>query len=232
MNDLKSASGEALYLLFSGDPALWEIVWISISVSGRALLFTALPAILLAFALAHGEFPGRRLLIASFQALLVVPTVVIGLLVFMMLSRSGPLGDWRLLFTQTAMVIAQALIALPVVVAMTHAAFQGADRRVWETAVTLGAGPLRAMGAVMYEVRFALLAALIVAFSRIISEVGASLMVGGNILGHTRNITTAIALESQKGMFAQGIALGLVLLVLALGLNAVLGLFQGKGRMA
>jgi tungstate transport system permease protein len=228
---LGSATREALLLLFTGDAELWEIVWISCSVSGRAMLLATPPAVLLAFALAYGSFPGRRLLITTFHTLLAVPTVVIGLLLFMLISRSGPLGELRLLFTQSAMVAAQVLIALPILVAMTHSALQSADRRAWETAVTLGASPLSGMVAVMYEVRFAVYAAILAAFSRIIAEVGASLLVGGNILGQTRNITTAIALESQKGMYAQGIALGMVLLVLALALNAGLIVFQGKGRM-
>ena len=148
-----------------------------------------------------------------------------------MLSRSGPFGDLKLLFTQTAMVIGQTCLAFPLLVAMAHSAMQSADLRAWETALTLGARAASAMMTLMYEVRYGLLAAIIAAFARIIAEVGCSMMVGGNILNHTRNIPTAIALETSKGEFAQGIALGIVLLVLAISLNFWLTLFQGRGEI-
>jgi len=161
-----------------------------------------------------------------------VPAVVVGLTVYLLLSRSGPFGDLKQLFTQTAMVIGQVVLALPLLVAMIHAALQAADRRAWETALTLGASRSRAMLTLMHEVRFGLIAAVIAGFGRVIAEVGVSLMVGGNILHHTRNIPTAIALETSKGDFAQGIALGAVLLFLALLLNFFLNFFQGRGELA
>ena len=229
MSSLGQASSEALGLLFSGDPALWEIVGISMRVSGLALLIAVPPALLTAFVLAYTRFPGRRLLIAVFSTLLSVPAVVVGLTLYLLLSRQGPLGDWRLLFTQSAMVMGQIALAFPILVAMGHAALQAADRRAWETARTLGAGPWRAMFTVMREVRFGLFAALLAAFGRIIAEVGASMMLGGNILHYTRNIPTAIALETSKGEFAQGIALGIVLVTLAFTLNALLHHLQGRG---
>jgi tungstate transport system permease protein len=222
---------QALGLLLSGDPALWTIVGISFSVSLRALVLTIPPALLIAFALAYGRFPGRRALISIFNTLLSVPAVVVGLTLYLLLSRQGPLGMWRLLFTQTAMVLGQIMLCLPILVAMSHAALQAGDRRAWETARTLGAGPGRATFTVMFEVRFALFAAVLAAFGRVISEVGASMMLGGNILNHTRNIPTAIALETSKGEFAQGIALGFVLLVLAFSLNGMLNWFQGRGSV-
>ncbi len=231
MDNLLDASREALLLLVSGDPSLWTIVGISFSVSLKAILLTAPVALVIAFLLAHTRFPGRRALITLFQTLLAFPAVVVGLTLYLLLSRSGPFGDLRLLFTQTAMVIGQMVLCFPILVAMGHAAIQAADRRAWETAITLGARPGRAMLTLMHEVRFGLVAAVIAGFGRIIAEVGCSLMVGGNILNHTRNITTAIALETTKGQFAEGIALGLVLLVLALLLNFALMLLQGKGVM-
>ena len=185
-----------------------------------------------AFLMAHLRYPGRRAMIAGFSAMQSIPAVVIGLTVYLLLSRSGPLGDLKLLFTQTSMVIGQALLALPLLVALSHAAFQAADRRVWETSVTLGARPVRAFLTLVHEVRFGLIAALIAGFGRIIAEVGCSMMVGGNILGYTRNIPTAIALETTKGEFAQAIALGMVLLVMALLLNGMLAFFQGRGVMS
>lgn len=229
--NLGHASLYALRLLFSGDPGLWNIIGVSFSVSVRAILISTPVAVVLAFLIAYGRFPARRPLISVLQSLQSIPTVVVGLLVYMLLSRRGLLGDLHLLFTQTAMVIGQIVIAFLFVVPMAHGVLAAADRRAWETARTLGAPPWRAMLTVMTELRFGLLAVAIAAFARIITEVGTSIMVGGNIESFTRNIPTAIALETSKGEFAQGIALGLVLLVLALLLNVCLGLLQGKGEM-
>lgn len=232
METISSATWQALHLLLSGDPALWEIILISFRVSSIAILIATPFALALAFMLAFAKFPGRRLAIALVNTSLAIPAVVVGLTLYLLLSRSGPLGEWRLLFTQTAMVIGQLVLALPLLIAMAHTALQAADRRAWETARMLGASHLRAVGTLMYEVRFGLMAALLASFGRIIAEVGASMMLGGNILHYTRNIPTAIALETSKGEFAQGIALGLVLLVLAFALNLLLHLFQGKGHIA
>ncbi len=232
MQSLAEANKEALLLLLSGDRELWTVIGISFSVSLRAILTAAPVALVIAFVLAHVRFPGRRLLISTFNTLLALPAVVVGLLVYMLLSRAGPLGEWRLLFTQDAMVIGQFILCLPILIAMGHSAIQAADRRAWETAITLGATPWRAMLTLMYEVRFGLFSAVIAAFGRIIAEVGSSMMVGGNILNYTRNIPTAIALETSKGEFAQGIALGIVLLGLALMLNFALTFFQGRGELA
>jgi len=231
MKGLWEANWEALVLLLSGDPALWTIIGISFSVSLQAILIAAPPALVVAFALAHWRFPGRRLLISTFNTLLALPAVVVGLTVYMLLSRNGPLGDLRLLFTQTAMVIGQIILCFPILVAVSHSALQAADQKAWETAITLGAKPWQAMLTLMHEVRLGLIAALIAGFGRIIAEVGSSMMVGGNILNYTRNIPTAIALETSKGEFAQGIALGLVLLLLALALNFALMMFQGRGEI-
>ena len=231
MKGLWEANREALVLLFTGDSALWTIIGISFSVSLRAVLIAAPVALIVAFALAHWSFCGRRLLITTFNTLLALPAVVVGLTVYMLLSRNGPLGDLRLLFTQTAMVVGQIILCFPILVAVSHSALQSADQKAWETAITLGAKPWQAMLTLMHEVRFGLIAALIAAFGRIIAEVGSSMMVGGNILNYTRNIPTAIALETSKGEFAQGIALGLVLLLLALALNFALMMFQGRGEI-
>jgi tungstate transport system permease protein len=230
MEQWSSATGTAVALLFSGNADLWEIVGISFRVSFIAILAAAPLALLAAFALAYLRFPGRRLLIAINSTLLSVPAVVVGLTLYILLSRQGPLGEWKLLFSQTAMVLGQITLAFPILAAMGHSALQAVDRRAWETARTLGAGPLRASITLMHEARFGLMAALLAAFGRIISEVGASMMLGGNILHYTRNIPTAIALETSKGEFAQGIALGIVLLTLAFSLNALLHNFQGRGQ--
>ena len=231
METLGEATSHALYLLIAGDKALWNIIGVSFSVSLRAILIAAPIGLFLAFLLAYTRFRGRRPLNSILQSLQSIPTVVIGLLVYMLLTRRGIFGDLHLLFTQAAMVIGQIIIAFLLIVPTAHGVLSAADRRAWETARTLGASPWRSMWTVMYEMRFGLLAILIAAFARIITEVGTSIMVGGNIENFTRNIPTAIALQTSKGEFAQGIALGLTLLVLALLLNIFLGMLQGKGEM-
>ncbi len=228
MDGLIGASAEALRLLFTGDREIWEIVAISFSVSFRAILYIVPLAILCAFALAYGTFPGRRALITVVNALVALPAVVVGLLLYMLLSSSGPFGGWRLLFTQGAMIIGQMILAFPLLVAMIHVSLQGVDLSAWQTARTLGAGIFQAMFTIMREVRFGLIAAIVAGFGRVVSEVGCSIMVGGNILHHTRNIPTAIALETSKGEFEQGIALGAVLITLALALNFAVATVRGR----
>lgn len=231
MNNIGAASWQALYLLFSGDAELWEIIYVSFRVSLTAIAIITPPALLAAFALAYLRFRGRRPLVSTVHSLQAIPAVCVGLGVYLLLTRTGPLGDLRLLFTQTAMIIGQMVLGFPLLLALAHASLQAADRRAWETARTLGAPPWRAMLTVMREVRFALLAAVIAAFARVIAEVGASIMLGGNIQHVTRNIPTAVALETSKGEYAQGIALGLVLFMLALILNVLLSTLHGKGEM-
>ena len=232
MSSIADVSLDALGLVFSGDPAVWEIIGISFKTTALALLIAILPALGIAFALAHLNFPGRRLLVAIFNALLSVPAVVVGLTFYLLLSRQGPFGDLQLLFSQPAMVIGQIALSFPILVAMQHSAFQAVELRAWETARTLGLGRLSSFALIMREAKFGLWGALLAAYGRIIAEVGASMMLGGNILHHTRNIPTAIALETRKGDFAQGIALGFVLLALAFTLNGLLHFFQGKGQQA
>jgi len=228
MQTLTEATLDALLLLLSGDATIWGIIGISFRVSTMAILCAVPPALLTAFILAHFRFPGRKLVISIFSALLSVPAVVVGLTLFIVLSRHGPLGDFRLLFTQTAMVMGQFLLSFPILVSMSLAALRAVDARAWETARTLGAGPVQAFFTLLYEVRFGLLTALLAGYGRIIAEVGASMMLGGNILEYTRNIPTAIALETSKGNFVQGIALGIVLVLLAFILNAFLHMLENK----
>ena len=230
MNDLSTATLQAISLLFNGNIELWEIIFLSFSVSLRAIIFSAPLAIIIAFLLAYFQFPGRRFFIALFNTAMSIPAVVVGLTLYLLLSRAGPLGDLKLLFTQEAMIMGQMILCFPLLVALSHATLQSVDRRAWETAITLGADPLRAFLTVLKEARFGLIAAIIAGFGRIIAEVGSSMMVGGNILHYTRNIPTAIALETSKGSFAQGIALGIVLLLMALLLNLFLTYIQGRGE--
>ena len=227
---LGDAVAGAFGLLLSGDAALWTIVWVSLKTSVAGLLLAAPPAVLLGYAVATRRFAGRRLVIWLAQAALALPTVLIGLLLYLLLSRQGPMGGLQWLFTQSGIVLGQCLIALPVLLAFTLAAVQAADPRIAETAIALGASRWRTMCSVLFEVRFAVMAAVISGFGRVISEVGCALMVGGNIAGETRTITTAIALETAKGEFAQGIALGMVLVALALLMNGALMMVQGDVR--
>jgi tungstate transport system permease protein len=226
---LLEATQQAFARLFSGDAELWTIVWISLKVSLAALAIATPFAVALGFWVATHRFVGRRAVITALQGLLSFPTVVVGLILYLLFSRSGPLGPWHLLFTQDAMIAGQAVIAFPVLAAFTLAAVTGADPRLRETAVSLGAGPWRSAITSLHEVRFAVIAGVLNGFGRVISEVGCSMMVGGNIAGFTRNIPTAIALETSKGDFAQGIALGTVLMVFALAVVALLGALQSEG---
>lgn len=180
--------------------------------------------------MASYRFPGRRLLIWLAQVSLSFPTVLIGLLLYLMLSRVGPLGALHWLFSQSGLIAGQVLIGLPVLIAFTLVSVQAADPRIAETSVTLGASRWKVMFTVLYEVRFGVMAAIINGFGRILSEVGCAMMVGGNIAQETRTITTAIALETSKGEFAQGIALGMLLIAVALVINALLMLLQGNAR--
>lgn len=170
---------------------------------------------------------GRRVLLLGVNAALAIPTVVIGLLLYLLLSRRGPLGAVGLLYTWQAIVLAEIVLALPIAAALSAAAVQAVDPRVRRTALTLGAGPARAAWAVAREARAGLAAAAVIAFSRVLSEVGAALIVGGNIRHQTRTFTTAITLATSQGSFELAIALGLVLLALALTVNGVILLLQG-----
>jgi tungstate transport system permease protein len=223
---LLEATQQAFARLAQGDAELWAIVWISLKVSLCALALATPFAVAAGFWVASHRFTGRRFAIVALQGLLSFPTVVVGLILYLLLSRSGPLGAWHLLFTQDAMIIGQAVIAFPVLAAFTLAAITGADPRLRETAVSLGAGPVRSALTSLHEVRFAVIAGVLNGFGRVISEVGCSMMVGGNIAGLTRNIPTAIALETSKGDFAQGIALGTVLMFFAFGVVTLLALIQ------
>lgn len=222
---------QAFGLLFSLNPHIWDIISVSFSVSLIALLITLIPSILFGFVLAFFRFPGRWIATNLVQTLQSIPTVVIGLLVYLLLTRHGPLGDLKWLFTQKGMILGQILICAPVLIAMSQAAFSSVDKRAWETARTLGAPWYYAVLTLCNELKSALLLAIVTAFSRIITEIGCSMMVGGNIMYFTRNIPTAIALETSKGDFSQAIALGLVLLILSLILNFALGLLRGKAEL-
>ena len=225
-----SATVEALHLLLSGDSVLWQIIGTSLLVSLSALAFTAPIALAVAHVLAYGNFIGQRTILIVLQGLLSFPTVVVGLLLYLLLSRQGPLGAWGLLFTPTAMGLGQSLIAFPVLTVFALAALQKNPPQLRETAKTFGNGTLKTAWLGIKESRFGLMAALLAGFGRIISEVGCALLVGGNIAHYTRNITTAIALDTGKGLFAEGIALGVVLILLAVTASGLLAIVQGNNK--
>jgi len=224
---LNGISG-AFYLIFHRDPELIRIVWVSIRVSGIALFFAAIFGVLIGFRVGTGNFRGKRGVVILLNTLMALPTVVVGLVGYSFLSRRGLLGDWGLLYTPYAMMIGQFVLATPIIASLSLAAVQAMDRRVSLTALTLGASDHQKNWKILTEARFAVLAAVIAGFGRIFAEIGVSSMLGGNIQGYTRNITTAIAYETGKGEFSLGIALGIILLVIALGINTLFQIWQGK----
>ncbi|QYY31001.1 MULTISPECIES: ABC transporter permease [Cupriavidus] len=227
--EIGAATLAAFRLLASGDAALWFIVWTSLMVAVLGLAIATAPAVGAAWLIATHRFPGRRAVVVVAQAFLSFPTVLVGLILYLLLTRQGPLGGFSLLFTPGGMVLGQAVIGFPVILAFSLSTLQGADPRLQETARVLGAGRWRIFFTVIRELRFGLMAAIVAGFGRVIAEVGSALMIGGNIEGSTRTITTAIALETSKGEFAQGIALGIVLVALALLVNIGMAWLQGAG---
>jgi tungstate transport system permease protein len=196
-------------------------IGISLKTSGLAALIASFLAVPAALFLAGTEFRGKRAVLLINQTWMAAPTVVIGLLFYSLLSRSGPLGRLGVLYTQTAMTIGQVFLILPLIIGFSYTALRQVDRRARLTALTLGASRRQAGWVVIREARFALLVAVLAGFARAVSEVGIAMMLGGNIRNATRNITTAIALETAKGEFSNGIALGAILLVITLGINVL-----------
>ncbi|GAB6176221.1 ABC transporter permease [Desulfobaculum senezii] len=215
----------AFILLFQLDAETYSAIYTTLSVSSLSIIGSLVLGAPLGFLLGHADFPGKRALRMLVDTLLSFPTVVIGLLVYAFLSRQGPLGELGLLFTVPGIAVGQTILGLPIIIAMTATAVENMDRRLRWTLQTLGASRRQILVTTLWEARYHLALAAVAAYGRIVSEVGISMMVGGNIKWHTRTITTAIALETGKGQFAVGIALGLVLLCIAFLVNlAVSGL--------
>jgi tungstate transport system permease protein len=210
------------------DAEVLGITALSLRIAVAATAVACAIGVPLGFWLGGTRFQGRRGLILVLNTALAFPTVVIGLLVYLLLSRHGPLGGLGLLFTWHAVVIAEVILAVPIAAALTAAAVQAVDPRVRRTALTLGAGPLATAWAVAREARYALASAVVVSFGRVLSEVGAAMIVGGNLRGETRTLTTAVALATSRGDFGLAVALGLVLLALALTVNVLIQLLQGR----
>ena len=205
---------EGMLRVFQGDPLVYEAAWVTLRVSLGATLIASLIGVPLGYLLASTSFRGKGFCTILLQTLLGLPTVVIGLLVYGFISRRGPLGFEDLLFTPSGIVIGLVILALPITAMFTMTAVSGIDPRAREMALTLVASPFRSALTLFLEVRLGLVSALLASFGRVTSEVGIAIMLGGNIQGYTRTLTTAIALESMKGEFGFGIALGMLLLTL------------------
>ncbi len=220
----------AILLIFSLDTEVLSIVWVSLKVSGISTFFASLMGVPLGFLIAYGSFKGKRILIIFLNTMLALPTVVIGLFVYSFISRRSILGSLDLLYTQKAIVIGQIILILPIVATLTIAAISRIDERYRKTAMTLGANRWQTACVIFREARFGIVAAVIAAFGRVIAEVGISMMLGGNAKGFTRTMTTAMALEYDKGEFILAVALGIILLVLSFGINLIFNFFQGRTR--
>ena len=221
---------QAAGLMFSGDAELWSVIWLSLRVSGLATLLSLCLGIPAGAALALTSFWGRRVVIGLVNTGMGLPPVVVGLFVTILLWRNGPLGLFRLLYTPAAMVIAQCVIATPVVTGLTVAAMQSLNPRLRLQLLALGATRPQLVWLLIREARLPILAGVMAGFGAVISEIGASMMVGGNILGQTRVLTTATVMETSKGNFALAIALSLVLLLLMLLVNGMLTWVQQRQR--
>ena len=233
MQDFADAFAQALTLILSGDPDLWEIVALSMRVSLGALALAALIGVPLGAALALGRFPGRGAATTLVNALMGLPPVVVGLVLYLMLSRGGPMGALGLLYTPGAMIAAQTLLVAPIIAALTRALLEGLDAEYGEQLAAFGLTGARALPTLLHEGRAGLATALLAGFGRAIAEVGAVIVVGGNIDHATRVMTTTIALETSKGNLSLALALGTILVLMALGVNALASaLAPREGRLS
>lgn len=230
MDLLAEGVRQAVGLVVSGDAEVWAILWLSVRVSGSATLLALAIGIPVGATLALARFPGRTLLVSAVNAGMGLPPVVVGLFVTLLLWRSGPLGAFEVLYTPAAIVVAQALIAGPIVTGITLAAVQNVPEPFRLQLLALGASRVQLVWSVLREARLPMLAAVMAGFGGVISEIGASMMVGGNIKGQTRTLTTAMVLETGKGNFEVAIALALLLLVLIFLANWALTAIQQRGR--
>jgi tungstate transport system permease protein len=231
MDSITQGFIRAFELIFHLNAELFGIILLSLKVSGVALLIATLLGLPLGAILGLKRFPVRDLAISIVNTLMGLPPVVVGLFVYLLLSRKGPLGFIGMLYSPSAMIIAQTILAVPIVTALCHSAVVNVDPVIRQAARTLGATPLQETLTIIREARYGILSAIIAAFGRVMAEVGAILIVGGNIAGYTRVMTTTIALETDKGNFELALALGIILLAISFGVNALLHLVQKKGSV-
>ncbi len=228
MTEIWQGLTRALELIFTLDPEVMEIAGRSLTISVTSTILASLICLPLGSLIHFRNFPGKRLLVSIIQTFFSVPTVAIGLFVFVLFSRAGPLGGLDLMFTPAIMVIGQVMLITPLMLGLTISALSGVDRAVLDTAMSLGASDFQASVVALREARYAVLAAVIMGFGRAISEIGIALMVGGNIKGFTRVITTAISLETSRGDLELAIALGIILISIALVINIILNRVQQR----
>lgn len=229
MGDTIDALREGLRLLFGGNPEVYSIIARTLVVSASATLIAMTAGVPLGYVVARARFPGRTFLLSAVNTGMGMPPVVVGLVVWLLLARSGALGSFELIYTKRAMVIAQVIIALPLIVGFTAASVQSLPARLPDLLKSLGAGRLRTLWLISGEARLGLLAAVMAGFGAVVSEVGASMTVGGNLEGSTRVLTTAIVTTTGRGEVPQALALGLILLALSFAVNALLTALQ-QGR--
>jgi tungstate transport system permease protein len=218
----------AFALIISADREVYAAVWTSVSTAGWSTVIASLIGIPAGMTIGVSDFPLKRFSVILLNSLMAMPTVVVGLLLFGLLSRQGMLGSFGLLFTPKAIILGQSVLATPIIANYVVVAVRAADVRILPTALTLGAGPLQSFAQLSNEIRFGIMAAVIAGFGRVISEVGVAMMLGGNIRGYTRTMTTAIALETSKGEFAFGLALGMVLMLISFSINIGLSFMQER----
>lgn len=231
MDYLWSALVQGFRLVSSFDREVYSAALLSLGISTAATVLATLVGVPLGVAVGASSFRFKPVVLVALNTLMALPTVLIGLLLYTLLSRRGPAGPLGLLYTPWAMVLGQFILATPILAALSAAAVQGADPRVRKSALTLGAGRLRVWMTQTSEARRAISAAVAAGFGRVIGEVGISMMIGGNIRHYTRNLTTAIALETSKGDIALGMALGLILVVVALGVNAAMQALRYRSNL-
>ena len=230
MDFLLNSITKALELIISFDPELKGIVLLSLKVSGLAIIIATAIGLIITLILDLGDFWGKNMVVILINTLMGLPPVVAGLVLYLIFSRSGPFGFLNLLYTPAAMVIAQVILAAPIITGFSYAAIVSADPSLRFTAFTLGATPFQASLKVIRNARYSILASVLAGLGRVMAEVGAVLIVGGNIAGYTRVMTTAIALEADKGDFELAVALGIILLTISFTINGTLFWLQKKGN--
>jgi tungstate transport system permease protein len=229
MDFLTEGFFQAFHLLISGNAETYSAIWATVKVSSYSIASSLVIGIPLGFCLGYFDFGGKKPLRTVVDTLMALPTVFIGLLVYAFLTHRGPLGNFGLLFTLPGIAIGQTILALPIVIGLSATAVEGMDQKLRITIMSMGANRRQLFLSTLWESRHGILAGAIAAYGRVMTEVGISMMVGGNIKWHTRTITTAIALETNKGQFAMGVALGLVLLAIAFGVNISVSFLRRRG---
>lgn len=231
MDSFIEGLSKAFTLIFHLDSELFSIIFLSLKVSGTALIIATAVGLPVGVLTGLKRFTGRGFIISLLNTFMGLPPVVVGLFLYLLLSRRGPLGFMALLYSPSAMIIAQSILAFPIVAALSHSALIKIEPLIKQASLTLGAKPFQVTTTVMREARYGTMSGVIAAFGRVMAEVGAILIVGGNIAGYTRVMTTTIALETDKGNFELALALGIILLMISLIINMILYLIQRKGAL-